>query len=230
MHIAICDDNVADRKQSERLMGREADKWIAKGKPLYVYSFGSVASLLDNSMKFDAILLDIAGGSTIDFEKAILQLSAKGVDGVIIYSNPEAKDVCENVGSIFLPKPIVQAGLHEAIEHVEKVASSRVSLIELRGGRETLYVREEEILYAVQSGEYTEVTLTENRHIKIHGLADTLYDEIRGKHDNFVSVSYSVVANIRHVDYVGPLSLHMSDGTILRAGRDVRAYVKHKKE
>ena len=26
MHIAICDDNIADRKQTERLLGRESDR------------------------------------------------------------------------------------------------------------------------------------------------------------------------------------------------------------
>ena len=28
MYIAICDDNIADRKQMERLLMREADKYI----------------------------------------------------------------------------------------------------------------------------------------------------------------------------------------------------------
>ncbi len=30
MHIAVCDDDIAQRKQTERLLGREADKWIAR--------------------------------------------------------------------------------------------------------------------------------------------------------------------------------------------------------
>ena len=38
MHIAICDDNIADRKQTERLLKREADKMRAEGEMLYIDS------------------------------------------------------------------------------------------------------------------------------------------------------------------------------------------------
>lgn len=39
MHIAVCDDDIAQRKQTERLLGREADKWIAEGDQVYTYSY-----------------------------------------------------------------------------------------------------------------------------------------------------------------------------------------------
>lgn len=57
MHIAVCDDDIAQRKQTERLLGRETDKWIVEGDQVYTYSYGSEESLLDNFMQFDAIFL-----------------------------------------------------------------------------------------------------------------------------------------------------------------------------
>ena len=36
MHIAICDDNVADRKHLERLLSRESDKRAGTPNILYV--------------------------------------------------------------------------------------------------------------------------------------------------------------------------------------------------
>ncbi len=36
MHLAVCDDNIADRKQTERLLGRESDQRINSTGVLYV--------------------------------------------------------------------------------------------------------------------------------------------------------------------------------------------------
>ena len=36
MHIAICDDNIADRKQTERLLGKESDRRAKTESVLYI--------------------------------------------------------------------------------------------------------------------------------------------------------------------------------------------------
>ena len=74
MHIAVCDDDIAQRKQTERLLGREADKWIKNGDPVYTYSYGSEESLLANLMQFDAILLDLTQSGDITVKKVIEDL------------------------------------------------------------------------------------------------------------------------------------------------------------
>ncbi len=38
MHLAICDDHMADRKQMERLLGRESDRRMNTTGVLYVDS------------------------------------------------------------------------------------------------------------------------------------------------------------------------------------------------
>ena len=48
MHIAICDDNVADRKQLERLLKRESDKRASSTGIIYADSFGNASALLAN--------------------------------------------------------------------------------------------------------------------------------------------------------------------------------------
>ena len=40
MHVAICDDNVADRKHLERLLSRESDKRAGTTNILYIDSYG----------------------------------------------------------------------------------------------------------------------------------------------------------------------------------------------
>ena len=59
MHLAICDDHMADRKQMERLLGRESDRRLNTTGVLYVDSFGSKESILVTPMIYDAIFMDM---------------------------------------------------------------------------------------------------------------------------------------------------------------------------
>ena len=53
MHLAICDDHMADRKQMERLLGRESDRRLNTTGVLYVDSFGSKESILVTPMIYE---------------------------------------------------------------------------------------------------------------------------------------------------------------------------------
>ena len=55
MHIAICDDNVADRKHLERLLSRESDKRAGTPNILYVDSYGDKDKFLQNPLKYNLI-------------------------------------------------------------------------------------------------------------------------------------------------------------------------------
>ena len=59
MHIALCDDNVADRKQFERLVKRESDRRAADEGILFADSFGNSESLLTNPMQYDGFYIDM---------------------------------------------------------------------------------------------------------------------------------------------------------------------------
>ena len=58
MHVAVCDDNVADRKQTERLLGRESDRRAKLTKGLYIDSYGNESALLRNPMQYDIFYID----------------------------------------------------------------------------------------------------------------------------------------------------------------------------
>ena len=59
MHIAICDDNIADRKQLERLLGRESDKRKNISGLFYADSFGDSAALMRRAVQYDLIFIDM---------------------------------------------------------------------------------------------------------------------------------------------------------------------------
>lgn len=228
MHIAICDDNVADRKQTERLMGRESDKWNSNGVPLYYYSFGSVDSLLANSMKFDVIILDVSNADAERFGDILKKMTSKGMDGVLVYSNPLFDEAVKNREAIYMPKPFNLDSLHQGIGRLREIFSNKVGMIELRGLMETLYVTEDEIMYAVPDADYTIVTLTEYRKIRVHGFSDNFYEEIRAAHDCFILTGFMNILNVNYVASVGLMSVTMCDGKRFRVNGEVKAYIKQK--
>ena len=84
MHIAICDDNVADRKQLERLLKRESDKRASTTGILYADSYGNASALLANPMQYDAFYIDVCKTEGITGNEIVRQLLAKGVNSPIV--------------------------------------------------------------------------------------------------------------------------------------------------
>ena len=87
MHIAICDDNVADRKHLERLLSRESDKRAGTPNILYVDSYGDKDHFLRNPLMYDMIFLDMTATPTVA-EEIIGKLVQMGLNApLILYSS-----------------------------------------------------------------------------------------------------------------------------------------------
>ena len=150
MHLAVCDDHIADRKQMERLLGRESDRRIPTTGVLYVDSYGSERSILSTPMIYDAIFMDMTEDGC-DAVRLANQLRENGTQihivfccGKVNYRN--AAHLPENV--LFLDKPIQVAALTEMISQLLVIVQNRVRKLEFRNRNETFYITEEELLYA----------------------------------------------------------------------------------
>ena len=79
MHIAVCDDNIADRKQMERLLARASNQQKKNGhEGYYVDLYGNIPSLMQYPQMYDVIFLDIVNGSQNGLDIA-LKLRADGI-------------------------------------------------------------------------------------------------------------------------------------------------------
>ena len=108
-YIAICSDNVADRKHLERLLEREKDARLAKSRDvLYIDSFGSEEALLTTPIKYDIFLLDLSSGdeaSLIVTEK----LRSRGIAApVVLFSSAQNYD-----SYVSSPEDIIYIEKHE---------------------------------------------------------------------------------------------------------------------
>ncbi len=228
MHVAICADNVADRKQLERLMGREADKWIAKGDALYIFTYGSAESIMADQMQFDAIIVDIKESEKYTTLSLIDELRILGKTSVMIISSMDKVDAQSRTDIDYLPKPVSPNTLHEVISRVRERMDTYVQKIELRGQYETLYVTDDEIMYARQQGEVTIVKLKDGRNIEVYGTAEKLYGFVESTHSVFFMPNKKNMINLDYMDSYNPFCVKMNDGSKFSLGISAIGELKEK--
>ena len=174
MHVAVCDYNVADRKQMERLLHRESDKRLKEtGEGLFIDSYGNEKAVLSHPMLYDVFYIDMCktpGTTGSDVAKSLISL------GVVVPIYMCVSDINYREDGLpeqvkFLDKAIKVADLTASLEDAQTFKASSIPLIELREEKDTVYVVEEDILYGVQEGRYVDVTLKD-------GIEEMIINEI----------------------------------------------------
>ena len=220
MHLAICDDHMADRKQMERLLGRESDRRLNTTGVLYVDSFGSKESILVTPMIYDAIFMDMTEDGCDAIELSHM-LRADGTDVPIVFccdkvDYRKSKNLPDN--ALFLDKPIVVSELTETIDHLLSIKNSKVKKLEFRNQTDTIYLTEDQISYAWPKN---------NRQVCIHTADGREYTTdmslasfcgTLNKYDNFVLLASNTVLNMRYIRSISMFKVTMQDGKSFRLG------------
>lgn len=220
MHLAICDDHMADRKQMERLLGRESDRRLNTTGVLYVDSFGSKESILTTPMIYDAIFMDMTEDGCDAVELSHM-LRADGTDVPIVFccdkvDYRKSKNLPDN--ALFLDKPIVVAELTEMIDHLLSIKNSKAQKLEFRNQTDTIYLTEGQISY---------VWPESNRHVCIHTTDSREYTTdmsiasfcgTLSKYDSFILLASNTVLNMRYIRSISMFKVTMQDGKSFRLG------------
>lgn len=216
MHIAICDDNIADRKQLERLLGRESDARKADTGVFYTDSFGQGDKLYSSRMSYDLFFIDVTESDETGFFLAN-RLCRGGVTAPVVLCSSkidykeEALKLTELPENIrFLNKPILKAQLSELLDEAVRDTASKEPTIELRDQNETFYVREDDILYAESEGPYLKVLLKDGRTASVFRDALTFYHEI-AMFTHFIPANAHAVINVTYIGKLFPLKVVMKD-------------------
>ena len=150
MHLAVCDDNIADRKQMERLLGRESDRRQNTTGVLYVDSFGNRDAILTTPMIYDGLFIDMTEDGSDAVEIAGKLREAGSVLPIVFCcsridyrKSPSLPDNC-----FFLDKPIHPAELAAMCDRLLAIKKSQVKRYEFRSLTETFYLEEKDIMYA----------------------------------------------------------------------------------
>lgn len=214
MHIAICDDNIADRKQTERLLSRESDRRAKTDSVLYIDSFGKQESVLTAPMIYDMFFIDMVydlPSTASDIVKALL---AAGVTAPIVMLNSTIDYRKDNyLTSLeqvhFLDKPIKTTELTDIISMGFEKKSQKVPTIELRTDTDALYVKEEDIMYATFfNKQYTDVFLSDGRKIHMLCNIENFYAHLEHFGSFFPANGHTIIQK-KYVKKISLLHVHL---------------------
>lgn len=225
MHIAICDDNIADRKQMERLLKRESDKRRDSREPFYIDGYGNSEALMRSPMLYEAFFIDMTDSAKNGYEIA-MDLIHAGVTVPIIlciskinYREMPLPDNC-----FCLPKPIRIDDLTDILEIIIAASDNKIPHIEIRTKKETLYVLEKDIMYILSEGKYVHVHLTNGTVAELTDTLENFYEEI--KHISaFLPVSYKTVVNVAAISRTTLFHVHTKNGHKFFLHPSFRKYV-----
>ncbi|MBR1477690.1 MAG: hypothetical protein IJ608_06990 [Lachnospiraceae bacterium] len=227
MHIAVCDDNGADRKQLERLLSRESDKRMETTGNLYVTSYGNPESLLQNPRQFDVFFIDVCktvGSSGLLVVKALVEMGIQA-SYVMCCSDVNYREQDFPEGTYFLDKPILVKELSDILDVTYAKLEGAKSQIELRTKKETIYVHEEDIMYAYEKGLSLFVRLTDERELEISSSASNFFTEVE-TYPAFLMPNTKTVINCRYIEKIGVFNVTMSDKRAFRIYGDCKEYAK----
>lgn len=229
MHIAICDDNVADRKQLERLLGRESDKRKADTGVFYTDSFGDSDALVKNPMSYDLFFLDTASGE-VDGLTIALRLREIGVTAPIVLCSSKI-DYLSKISSaeaadfMHLNKPILTVELSATLDQAISMQQNRIPTIELRSDKDTFYVQEDDIIYALSDGVHVNVFLKNGTSLPIPSTMENFYNSI-SMFTHMLLLTEKSLINIAYLEKYTPFKVTLKDGTTVKSSPLSQKYIK----
>ena len=218
MYVAIVADNVADRKQAERLLDRANTALASDIGTLYVSAFGDEASFLRACMKFDLFLLDFDHDPqhSLDIVDKLKEMNAPGVCAICKAEDEPFSYETAIAGVYYIDKPILTAPLHKLLCDVyQQVEEKRRqnTLIELRCELDTHYVPKDEILYIVidESARKLAYHLTDDRVIELSGNMNDVAKAV-GSYPEFLIKIKNICFNTFHIKEENKKSILLSNG------------------
>lgn len=221
IHIAVCDDNVGDRKQMERLLSRESDKRAQSTGVFYIDSYGNAGAVMQSPMLYDVFFIDMVSSDTDGIELTCRLLKANVTAPIVLcissvdYRQLLPEDNSLNYDNVFyLDKPIKRTELSDMLDLCITKKSLHVSTIELRGEHDTHYVVEDDILCSKAVGNYIHVFLQDSTSIEILSSVDNFYSQLDG-YTHYAAISAKAMVNVTHVKKLGLLKLELKNGMVL---------------
>lgn len=221
MHIAICDDHIAERKQTERLLSRESDRRKAETGVLYVHSYGHEDALLKAPKQYNMFMIDMVNSEINGLGLALI-LCQSGITAPIflcvstIDYRKAYTQLPKPPGNIhFIDKPLKVAELTKIINQAIEMQADTVPMIEIRTEAETLYLFESEIICARCNTYHTEVYLCDGRIIRAGKDLLNLYSQVC-VYPAFYLISRKALVNLNYIDKCSFFNLTMKNGQLFR--------------
>ena len=220
-YIAVCDNNIADRKQLERLLEREKDKRLREDYDvLYIDSFGSEEALMATPVKYDIFFIDLTEDDTNGMETA-KKLRLRGISAPIVLCGSTinyTSDVNAPEDMIYIEKPINKEQVSNLIDVALEWVGRKTPLIEVRCQKDTRFIRYDELVRATPLDKFlTRLCLSDGEYIDMSDSIGSLCKqcEIYGC---FIKCGRDLV-NIYHIASAADNGFRLTNGDAVKYGR-----------
>ena len=205
MHIAVCDDNIADRKQTERLLGRQSDRIFKEtGERIYIDSYGNVPAFLAYPQMYDGLFVDMVAEDPKGLEVATLLVKAGVTSPIILLSSSidykkeyeESEFRADNI--YFMNKPIRVAEITAMIDEIKRAQGDPIKTLELRGKDGTCYARGDDIVCVLKQGPELVLHMKDKSEVRIISDIYNFYDQCE-IFPQICPVSDRCLINVNHI-------------------------------
>lgn len=232
MHIAICDDNVADRKQLERLLERESDLRSNATGTLYTDSFGNCNALMQSPISYDMFFIDMTETMNGIEIAGLLRDADISVPIVLCSSKIDYRvNNCELPSVYYLDKPINANHLSVLISKGLEVKKQARPTFELRGRSKTIYITAEDFLYAEEINDRQAViALYDGRKTDFLDSLPKLW-LLLSSHPSIVALRKKYLVNVSYIKKITLFSITMTNNKKiyirLHERRELKKYSKN---
>ena len=232
MHLAVCDDNIADRKQTERLLGRQSDRIFKEtGERIYIDSYGNVEAFLQNPQMYHGLFVDMVGSPINGFE-VLKKLLEAGITRPIIMciSSIDYKLLIQeasiNAPNIFyMDKPIKVADITAMVDMIKENTKTSEPTIELRTKDTTVYAKGDDIVCVKRVRSELEIYLTDGRTVSVIADIVNFYDECR-IFPQLCPVNDNAIINVNHIKTTSFGKVALDNGVTLPISLTYRNAIK----
>lgn len=207
---------MANRRQFERMLKREADKRKNEIPAVYIDSYGSCTALMVAPMLYNIFFLDYESEGTNSYEIA-MALRETGCTAPIYICISEADTIepydSDNLSNMIfrIHKPLLVDQVSCCITNVLEIMHQKQPLLEFRGIKSTIYLKEEELSYVKRTSHELELHrangdidyITSNHREAFHSLEN---------HDSFIPAGKDYLLNMHSIETVTAFSVIMKNG------------------
>ena len=215
MHVAICDDNVADRKHIERLLSRESDKRAGSTNILYIDSYGNKDHFLSgNPLKYNIIFMDMCSEPGI-VEEILEYLERAGYNApLILYSSKIDYTAIPDLPSyiIHAKKPYITEPLPDYLSLGDANAAQSIVTVFIHKESIINEVPKDSIMYALQNEAGCTLYLSDGAPVKVDEPIGDLR-QIFEPFEEFKRVNKNSIVNFKYVSKVKLFTIIMKDTT-----------------
>ncbi len=217
IYLAICDNNIADRKHLERLLEREKDKRLRENNDvLYIDSFGSEEALLATPVKYDIFFIDITEGEALgmDIAKA---LRARGITAPLVMCQSTVNytsyvNAPEDI--IYIEKPMNTGQVSHLVDVALEWSKKKTPLIEIRCQKDTHFIRYDELVRAIPLDKfYTRICLSDGSFLEMTESVSSLAKQCES-YGCFIRCKRDIV-NIYHIRSAIDKGFRLTNGDVV---------------